>query len=65
VSWLGIRKYRDPIGIGLPVEYAAAFEEASKSRQIAVLRRLYRALFTNFRCHFKRNKEAWGYIATN
>lgn len=65
VSQLGIRKYRDPICIGLPVERAAAFEEASEGGQIAISPRLYRALPVDLRCHFKRNKEAQCYITTH
>ncbi len=65
VSRLGVRKYRDPICIGASVERAAAFEEASDGGQIAISRRLYQALSADLRCHFKHNKEAHCYIASN
>jgi class 3 adenylate cyclase len=62
VSRLGIRKYRDPICIGLPVERAATFEEASDCGQIAISRHLYRALPTDLSYSFKRNKLAQCYV---
>lgn len=65
VSRLGIRKYRDPICIGQPVERAAAFEEASEGGQIAISRRLYQALPADLKLYFRRNKEAACYVATN
>lgn len=65
VSRLGIRKYRDPICIGQPVERAATFEEASKGGQIAISRRLYQALPTDLGYHFKRNKLAQCYVAAH
>lgn len=63
VSCLGVRQHRDPICIGSAVERAAAFEEASNGRQIAISRRLYRALPAELKCHFQRNKKAQCYMA--
>lgn len=63
VSRLGVRKHRDPICIGFAVERAAAFEEASDGRQIAISRRLYRALPPNLKCRFQRNRQAQCYLA--
>ncbi len=64
VARLGIRKYRDPICIGQAVERAAAFEEVSEGRQIAISRRLYQALPVAMRGDFKHEKQVHCYITT-
>jgi class 3 adenylate cyclase len=65
VSRLGVRNYRDPICLGQAVERAAAFEEVSSGRQIAVSHRLYRALPGCIRCYFQWSGETHCYIATD
>ena len=47
------------------MEQAEAFEEASRSRQIAVSRRLRRSLPKDMKSYFQWDREAHCYLATD
>jgi len=64
ISRLGVRKYRDPIYLGLAVEHATQFEEGCNGKQITISRRVRKALSPALQSHFQLNQKLHCYTAT-